>query len=193
MNVAVIVLLCGALVCGLRYQKGKSARVGVAGVQQPLGVKVIRRGSTLQFTSVIGVGEEQYQIEVNQRLRAGDRSNSECTDAFMETLAKGGDLDACFDELRDRPDLDPEKEYQTALETGKKEMLVQARAHLEALVEHGQQAQRCLNALTMGELEVVAQPPEGKGICRVCGEVFDLHYIGGINDQCMKHGLGRYA
>jgi len=151
-------------------------------------IKVIKRGLRLQLACILAVGPKTMRHSVHRQLNAGKKSSREAVDAFCAVAANGGDLDACFAAMEDRPDLDPKKELEDEIAAGQEELLRRTRHALQHNISCGKDAnaQAVLDGLTVEKVEIV-EPEAGKGICRVCYQTFDLHYIAGTDDLCMGH------
>lgn len=150
----------------------------------PVNVKAIKRGRNLQLIMNLQVDGETIPVSVDRTLHAGEKSNSEATDAFVEAMLSGASTDDCFKAMEDRPDLDPEAELQAAIRGGTQELVKRAKAALRK--QSGAAAKALRKSIVAGEVTLV-EPDENHGICRVCQEKFRLHYIAGTNDLCMAH------
>lgn len=123
-----------------------------------LDIKVIRRELNLQITGTLQVGREKIPLSVYCRLK-GDQHQDEVA---------------------------LQKDMEATVTAGKQQLLKQAQEVLRDIIREGQEAQRMLDVLELGDTRMI-QPSPGKGICSVCHREFDLHYIAGTADLCMKH------
>ncbi len=149
-------------------------------------IKVIRRGRKLQFVTILTIGDRQVIVSIARTLKAGVKTGKEGTDAFLDAIVAGGEIDDAFAAMRDRTDIDPQAELLQELETGKQELLSEARRVLRVVASRGKAAEELLADLAVGNVTQV-EPSQGKGICQVCYEEFPLHHIGGLSDLCRNH------
>lgn len=160
-------------------------------MNKPFSLRVVRRGRKLEVSTLFRVGDFGITAASEQFLHAGKKEGREGLDGFMEALLAGKSVDAMFDAMEDRPDLDPDLERAEALERAKKEVLATVADQLHLLACAGEQAAKLRDAMLapgfVPTIEETKTPAKGEGICRVCHKEFKLHYIGGGDDLCMDH------
>lgn len=149
-------------------------------------IQLVKRGRRLEFSTKVQVLHKVYTLKVERRLKSGELTSSEASDALMDALLRGADNFDALDAMIDRPDLNEKDELDEHLRSAEQELLQLAKAKMQELAELGKAAQQLEGELTISRVTVIEAPPRC-GICRVCNEVFSLHYVAGTDDLCMAH------
>ncbi len=164
-------------------------------MNQGVHVKVVQHGRIIQVVAEIKIGRTSVKAHAKERLTFGERGPGESSvDGFMDALMAGRDLNQCFEALQEKePPVDPEAVKQATVKRLTDVALTNLKIKIEGYIRFGQECQKNLERISdTPKLEIVTVP-EGKGRCQECGDFFDLHYIAGVHNLCLKHIPGGYV